>query len=212
MSKRHARWARCPGMPYPPAGVECPYNGAPPRVQWRRQLRAGLGAKKANSGLKMLELRGGNTRAIAASHQHAILGLAKVRNAHGEPYSDRRQRDGKSEGRNVRQHAMAKIIRFVPGLRMARQIVRRLPGVLPWRRLTGVCAPTRRMGQGARPEFEHAMLFVRRHGLLGVHCCQLRVILMLSSTPARPAHGKCWHGMDAAITPPGSHGTRRSRF
>jgi len=118
----------------------------------------------------MLEMRGGDARAIAASHQHAILGLAQIGDAHGEPYSDRRQRHGKSEGRNVRQHAMTEIVRFVPGLRMARQIVRRLPGILPLRPVIGVGAPARRMRQGARPEFEHAMLFVRRHGLLGVHC------------------------------------------
>ena len=178
-----------PECPSPPAGVECPYNGAPPRVQWRRQWRVGLRAKKPNSGPKMLEMRGGNARAIAASHQHAILCLAQIRNAHGEPYSNGRQRDGKSEGGNVRQHPMAKIIRFVPGLFMVRPIVR--SGIFPRRRLARVCPPTRRMSQGARPEFEHAVLFVRRHGLLGVHCCQLRVVLTLFSTPARSSHGKC---------------------
>jgi len=37
------------------------------------------------------------------------------------PY--RRQRDGKSEGRDVRQHALAKIVRFIPVSLIARQIV-----------------------------------------------------------------------------------------
>ena len=32
---------------------------------------------------KTLEMRGGDTAAVAASHQHAILGLAQIRNAHG---------------------------------------------------------------------------------------------------------------------------------
>jgi hypothetical protein len=40
------------------------------------------------------------------------------------------------------------------------------------------------VGQGARPEFEHAMLLFRRNGLLGLHCCQLRDILILFSTLA----------------------------
>ncbi len=82
------------------------------------------------SDLKLLEMRRGNTCAIAPPHQHAVLGLAQIRDAHGEPYSDRRQRDCESEGRNVRQHAMTKIVRFIPVSLIARQIVRLLPGVV----------------------------------------------------------------------------------
>jgi hypothetical protein len=138
----------------------------------------------------LLEMRRGNARAIAPPHQHAILGLAQIRNAHGKPYSDGRQRDRKCEGCNVRQHAVTKIIRFVPVSRIARQIVGLLPGVLLLSLLarvsplTKVSPLTRRMSQGARPEFEHAMLICRRCGLLGLHCCQLRDILISLSTLA----------------------------
>jgi hypothetical protein len=80
-------------------------------------------------GLKSLDMRGGNPRAIAAAHQHAILGLAHIRNAHGKPYSDGGQRYREREGCNVRQHTMAKIIRFIAAALIARQIIGRWPAV-----------------------------------------------------------------------------------
>src|SRR6202048_1713781 len=118
----------------------------------------------------MLDMRRGNARAIAPSHQHAVLGLAQIRNTHGEPYSDSRQRDGKSEGRNVRQQALAKIVRLIPVSLIARQVTPRVLLSL----VAQVPPPTRRVSQGAWPEFEHAMLFFRGNGPLGFHCCQLR--------------------------------------
>jgi hypothetical protein len=52
-----------------------------------------------------------------------------------------------------------------------------LPGILR-RNLSARFSPlARRARQGARSEFEHAMLFFRRNGLLGFHVCQLRNIL-----------------------------------
>src|SRR6266478_1830358 len=107
-----------------------------------------------------LDMRRGNARAIALPHQHAVLGLAQIRNAHGEPYSDGRQRDGKGESRNVGQHALAKIVRLIPVSLIARQVVRLTLRVL-LRLAARIPPPTRRVGQGARPEFEHAMLFFR---------------------------------------------------
>jgi hypothetical protein len=151
-------------------------------------------AKTARRGLKSLDMRGGNPRTIAAAHQHAILSLAQIRHAHGEPYSDGGQRYRERDGCNVRQHAMAKIIRFIPAALIARQIIGRWPAVLGLSLGLNLKlslpaqsrrAPlTRRMGRGARPELEHPMLFLRHNGPLGIHWHQLRDILVLFSTPA----------------------------
>ena len=67
-----------------------------------------------NPGSKMLDVRCGNLRAVAPSHQHAILGFAQVGDAHGKPDPDRRQCDGKGKGGDVGQHAMAEIVRLFP--------------------------------------------------------------------------------------------------
>src|SRR3954471_1977355 len=181
-------------MPHPRSGVECPYIGGPPRVQWRRELRGRIGfkrQKKAESGLKRLEMRGGDARAIAPSHQHAVLGFAQIRDAHGEPNSDRYQRDGKSEGCNVRQHAPAKVVRFVPLSLIARQIIRLVRSVVPRSLAAGVFWPAWRVSQGARPEFHHAVLFFGRDGLLGFHWSQLRSITDIISTIVRRLIEKC---------------------
>ena len=144
----------------------------------------GFEGQSGRSGRKMLAMRRGNAHAIAASHQRAILGSAQIRNTHGEPDSDRRQCDGKREGCDVGQHAMAKIVRLIPVALIARQIIRLLQRVFLLSLPAQISPLTRRMGQGARPEFEHAMLFLRWYGPLGFHCCQLRDILVSFSTPA----------------------------
>src|SRR5260370_35867090 len=54
-----------------------------------------------------LEMPRGNARAIAPPHQHAILGLAQIRDAHGKPNSNPGHPPGKGQGRKVRQHAVA---------------------------------------------------------------------------------------------------------
>ena len=74
------------------------------------------------TGLEPLEMRCGDAGAITPAHQHAILGVAQIGNAHGEPYADCGQGDGKGEGRHVRQHALTKIVWLIPGLFVARQI------------------------------------------------------------------------------------------
>src|ERR1043166_790905 len=56
----------------------------------------------------------GDAGAIAPAHQHAILGLAEIGDAHGQPDPDRGQRYRERECRKVRQHAMTEIVRFVP--------------------------------------------------------------------------------------------------
>src|SRR5258708_3159969 len=71
-----------------------------------------------------LEMRRGNARAIAPPHQHAILGLAQIRDAHGKPNSNRGQRHGKGEARKVRQHAVAKIARLFPADFITQHIAR----------------------------------------------------------------------------------------
>jgi hypothetical protein len=175
--------------------------------------RIGSKARWTGLGLKMLDMRRGNARAIAAAHQHAVLGGTEIRNAHREPYADGGQRDGKGEGRNVRQHAMTKIVRFFPVALIPRQVIRLLPGVL----LASVFLPsvfmrsvlmrsfrakvslrTRRPSRATRPEFEHAMLFFRCNGPLGFHLCQLRDMLMLFSTLATRLTGNVGMNVDMA--------------
>ena len=138
--------------------------------------------QKRPPGLKRLEMRRGDARAIAASHQHAILALAQVGNAHGEPNSDRGQRDREGEGGDVRQHALAKIVGFIAVPLIARQIIGLVSSDLLNRLDVRAWPPAWRLGQAARPEFEHAMLVIRRDRLLVFHGCQLRGMLILSST------------------------------
>ena len=117
----------------------------------RRQAgRLGLRLGQAGPGGQMLEMRRGNAGAIAAPHQHAVLGLAQVRNAHGEPNSDRYQGGGKSEGCNVRQHAPAKVVRFAPLSLIARQIIRLVRSVVPRSLAAGVFRPARRVSRRSR--------------------------------------------------------------
>src|ERR1700738_5110944 len=129
-------------------------------------------------------MRRGYAHAVAAAHQYAVLGPAHIRNAHGEPYSDRCQRDGKCEGRDIGQHAMAVIVRLFPVALIARQIVRLGLGVLVRGMVAEASPLPRRVSEGTRTELEHAMLFFRRNGPLGLHWCQLRNNLLLSSTLA----------------------------
>src|SRR6266480_6890291 len=133
--------------------------------------------EKAGNSRRLLGVRRGNVRAITPPHQHAILGLAHIGDAHGKPYSDRRQRDGKSEGGNVGQHAMTKIVRLFPVALVARPRAF-LPSLL-----SRFFPLTRRAHRGPWPELEHAMLLLRRNWLLGIHCCQLR---NPATTLARP--------------------------
>jgi len=157
---------------------------APSSMEAGDACQIGFKGQTGQPGRKMLDMGRGNARAVAPPHQHAVLGLAQIRDAHGEPNSDGRQRDGESEGRNVRQHALAKIVRFTPVSLIARQIIRLWPGVLLKSLVGRLPLPTRGVSHGARPEFEHAMLFLRCNGPLGFHWCQSRDILILFSTLA----------------------------
>ena len=65
----------------------------------------------------------GNLDAIVAPHQDTILGSPQMGNAHGQPYADRQQGDGKCEGGHVCQHPLPIIVCF---LRDA--LVRHAPG------------------------------------------------------------------------------------
>ena len=152
-----------------PGGPEClirrPESSA--RISERRPEFNGGGrspgpdpAAKRAGRPKWLEMWRGNTRAIAPSHQHTVLGLAHIRDTHGEPDSDRRQRDGEREGRNVCQHAMTEVVRFIPVPFIARQVVRFLPGLLLQNLVARISLATRWVSQRARPEFEHAVLVI----------------------------------------------------
>src|SRR5437764_4006805 len=112
-----------------------------------------------------------NTRAIPPAHQHAILGVANSRDAHGEPYSDRGKGIGKSKSGDVGQHAMAKIVRIIPRLLKARQIVR-LAASRVLARILLAQMPWGWVSHRARPEFEHAVLLFRHDGLLVLHAAQ----------------------------------------
>src|SRR5258707_1295389 len=85
-------------------------SAAPSSMQADAANRVGFKDETGRSGLKLLEMRRGNTCAIAPPHQHEVMGLAQIRDDQGEQYSDRRKRDCEREGRNVLQHAMTKIV------------------------------------------------------------------------------------------------------
>src|SRR6185437_14943105 len=174
-------------MPHRPSRVECPYIGGPLRVQWRRAAaRIGLTAAGPGSGPKKLAMRRINARAVAPPRQDAILGFAHIRDAHGQPYSDGHQGDRKGDGSDVREHAMAKVVRLIPGTLIARQVVGLGIGAFRLNLPARVALPTLKADRVARPEFEHLMLLLRRTGPLGFHCCQSRDILILFSTLAMP--------------------------
>ena len=147
-----------------------------------RPGRIGLGGPRTRSGAKKLAMRRINARAVAPSGQDAILGLAHIRNAHREPYSDGHQGYRKSDGSDVGEHAMAKVVRFVPGTFVARQVIGLGRGDFRLSLPALVSLPAQRADRVARPEFEYPMLVIRRNGPLGFHCCQSREILILSST------------------------------
>jgi hypothetical protein len=132
---------------------------------------AGLTAYRANRPVcwKMLGMRGCNLCAIAAPHQHAILGPAQVGDAHDQPYSDRCQGDGEGEARDIGQHALAKVVRFLAVLLVAREVIRFRLSVFLRGLLAQFFPSGRRVGRSARPELEHAMLVVRSDGLLGFY-------------------------------------------
>jgi len=138
-------------------------------------------AKWPDQAFEALEMLSGDARAITPPHQHAILGFAQIRDAHRQPYSDRRQRDSKGKGGHVSQHALAKIIGLIPRLLVARQIVRLGACVFVEALLARI---SRRTRHGARPEFKNPVLFLRGDGLLGIHCFQLRYMLLLACETA----------------------------
>ena len=70
------------------------------------------------------------------------------------------------------------------GALIARQVIGLGAGAFRLRLLAPVTLPALRADRVAWPEFEHPMLFFRRNGPLGFHCCQFRDILMLFSTLA----------------------------
>ena len=79
----------------------------------------------------------------------------------------------KANAARFAQHAMPEFVRLLLVLRKVRQIPGLEPAVLVLDLLI-VLPLNRQMRRGARPEFEHAMLLIRRNGLLGFHRCQLR--------------------------------------
>src|SRR6267143_4200021 len=66
-----------------------------------------------------------NPGAVAAAHQHAILGLAQIGDADRKPDADGGQRHGEGERGDIGEHAMTEIVAFVARPLVAGQIVRR---------------------------------------------------------------------------------------
>ena len=150
---------------------------------------------------RMLAMRCVNARAVAASRQYAILGFAHIRNAHGKPDADGHQGDRKCDRSDVSEHAMAKVVRFILGAFIARQVIGLGTGVFRLSLPARVTLPTLRADRVAWPELEHPMLFLRRNGPLGFHCCQSRDILILLSTLATHLTDNVGNGADMTIYP-----------
>ena len=133
----------------------------------------------------------GNPGTVPTPHQDAILGLAEVRDAHGEPDPDRRQRHGESQGGDIGQHAMAEVVgRIVTAPFVAGEVV---GGRRAGRRR--FIAAARRMGRRPRPEFDHDVRVVAGYRPLGLHCCRYAEVVILSSTLAGASDMKCWRAM-----------------
>ena len=173
-------------------GAECPIHGPEliARISERRPefngaggfrttsqqpIRASAGPGRDDPGHPgfsgALDSRGGNTGAIAAPHQDAVLGLAEVGDADGEPDPDRGQRDGKSERCNVGEHPVAEIVGFVRVPLVAGQIVSLLVRMILQILFARLPPRGRRMGQRPRSKFEHTVLIVGWKGLLRFHGC-----------------------------------------
>jgi hypothetical protein len=184
---------RAPGMPHSPSYVECPYIGAPARVQWRRPALDAIlrGEPQATITVKTLDGRRRNAHAIVPSHQHAILGSAQVRNTDGKPDADGRQCDREGESRDVGQHAMAEIVGFLAVPLIAREVVGVRPAVVMRGRVESF-APSRCSGRGTRPEREHAVLILRSDRPLRFQCCWLREIDLEISMRRRQASRIIW--------------------
>ena len=122
--------------------------------------------EKAGSDLRKRCLRAGSRSgvgrkdldAVVASHQDAILGSAQMRYAYGKPDTDGKERHGEGKRCNIGQHAMPKIVWFFLLALVARQIFGDLELA---HRFIGISVLARRHRR-ARPELEHAVLFVRR--------------------------------------------------
>src|SRR5947209_16179294 len=137
-------------------------------------------------------MRRSDPGAIPPAHQHAILGLAQIGDAHGQPDTDGDQRHGKGEGRHVCQHAMTKIVGFLAGSLVARKIVGLLPDI------ARLAVLPRRLGHRARPELEYAVLVIRHNWPLAFHRCLIRDIPSpLVSLPGLVSQTKsAWRGCD----------------
>src|SRR5258708_457479 len=87
---------------------------------------------------------------------------------------------------------MAKIVGFLPGSLIAREIVRFLPDIARFAVLA------RWLGHRARPEFEHAVLVIRHNGPLAFHRCLIRDIpLSVVSLSGLVSQTKsAWHACD----------------
>src|SRR4029450_2093459 len=92
-----------------------------------------------------------NPGAVAAAHQDAILGFAKVGDADREPDADRSQRHGERERSDIGEHAVTEVVGFIARPLVTRQIIR---SVLASDR-AGFFPPAGRLGRGARPELEY---------------------------------------------------------
>jgi len=71
-----------------------------------------------------LNMRHGNLDAIVASHQYTILGSAQMGDTHGQPDTDRQQRQRECESGDIGQHSLSVIVDFFGRALVTRQIVR----------------------------------------------------------------------------------------
>jgi hypothetical protein len=119
-------------------------------------FRIGLKRQNRTPEQKALIVRHEDAGAVAPPHCHAILGLAQIGNADGKPQSDSRQRDGKCQGGEVGQHAMAKIVGSITVALIAGEIVGlgRLGLDVPASGQLALLAAVTRLGcqRGAGPE------------------------------------------------------------
>src|SRR5579872_149882 len=138
-------------------------EAAPIRLAGSRSARKAVWPKPevcagSRSEKQTLRMRHGNLDPIVTSHQDTILRPPQMRDAYREPDADGEERQGKSEGRHIRQHALSIIVALILAIPL---VVGEIPRDL---KLADRLRATA-LGDGSarpRPKLEHAVLHIWR--------------------------------------------------
>ena len=123
---------------------------------------------------------------IPEPHQGAVLSVAQIGDAHGQPQSDGGQCNREGTRSRICEHPVAKVVRLVG----RPFVMRRMACFVQEVRLGSICRDPL-FGQSCevtRPELEHDVLFLRYHGPLCFHRTRSANSDPLLSRCARSSH------------------------